>query len=194
MVLEEPFDVTLRVAATLERLGIEYLVGGSVASSVHGVPRATNDVDMVARIAGRHVAELVRAFEDDFYIDADMIRDAIMRRASFNIIHLKTMLKVDVFVFDGSPLAIEEMARKQAIEVVSGLPPIWFSSPEDIVLQKLEWYRKGNEISDRQWSDLLGVLRVGGAKTDRAYLARWATELGLSDLLERALAQVDARR
>jgi len=188
-VLAEPFDVTLRVTTALERLGIEYLVGGSVASSVHGVPRATNDVDIVARLEGRHVAGFIQAFVSEFYVDEDMIRDAIGRRASFNLIHLATMLKVDIFVFDGSALAIEEMARKQAIEVVDGLGPVWFSSPEDIVLEKLEWYRKGGYVSDRQWSDVLGVLRVRGPNLDRKYLERWAGQLELSDLLERALAQ-----
>ncbi len=188
MPLREPFDVTLRLAAVLDELGVEYLVGGSVASSVHGLPRATNDVDMVARLAGRHVDAFVSALRAEFYVDADMIHDAIRRRASFNVVHLETMLKVDVFVFDGSPQSQAELARKQAIEVVPGEPPLWFASPEDIVLQKLEWYRKGNEVSERQWTDALGVIRVSGPRLDRGYLEHWALELGLSPLLERALA------
>lgn len=188
MSLREPFDVTLRLAAVFADLGVEYLIGGSVASSVHGVPRATNDVDVVARLAGRHVDAFVAALRSDFYVDADMIHDAIRRRGSFNVVHLATMLKVDVFVYDGSAQAESEWARKQAIEVVAGEPALWFSSPEDIVLQKLEWYRKGNEISERQWSDVLGVIRVNGPRLDLEYLTRWAKELGLSSLLDRAMS------
>ncbi|HEX6276939.1 MAG TPA: hypothetical protein VFZ53_28055, partial [Polyangiaceae bacterium] len=103
----EPVEVTLRVVGELERLGIEYLVGGSLASSVHGRPRATQDVDIVARIAGAQVDALVAALSNDFYVDADMIRDAIRRRGSFNVVHLESMLKVDVFVFSGDELALE---------------------------------------------------------------------------------------
>ena len=192
MSLSEPFDVTLRLAAVFVELEVEYLVGGSVASSVHGVPRATNDVDLVARLAGRHVDAFVAALRSDFYVDADMIHDAIRRRASFNVVHLATMLKADVFVFDGSAQAQAELSRKQAIEVVVGEPAVWFSSPEDIVLQKLAWYRKGNEVSERQWTDVLGVLQVSGPRLDLAYLNYWAAQLGLTSLLERAWAMTKA--
>ncbi len=192
MSLSEPFDVTLRLAAVFVELEVEYLVGGSVASSVHGVPRATNDVDLVARLAGRHVDAFVAALRGDFYVDADMIHDAIRRRASFNVVHLATMLKADVFVFDGSAQAQAELSRKQAIEVVVGEPAVWFSSPEDIVLQKLAWYRKGNEVSERQWTDVLGVLQVSGPRLDLAYLNHWAAQLGLTSLLERAWAMTKA--
>jgi hypothetical protein len=188
MSLSEPFDVTLRLASVFVELEVEYLVGGSVASSVHGVPRATNDVDLVARLAGRHVDAFVAALRSDFYVDADMIHDAIRRRASFNVVHLATMLKADVFVFDGSAQAHAELSRKQAIEVVVGEPAVWFSSPEDIVLQKLAWYRKGNEVSERQWTDVLGVLQVSGPRLDLTYLNHWAAQLGLTSLLERAWA------
>jgi len=187
MDLGDPFDVTLLVAAVFRDLSIEYLVGGSVASSVHGMPRATNDVDVVAKITGRHVEPFVAALRDTFYVDGEMIRDAIARRASFNVIHLATMMKVDVFVFDGSELAEEEMRRKRTIEIAEGEPAVCFASPEDIILQKLEWYRKGAEVSDRQWSDLRSVIVVQGDRLDRDYLRRWATRLGLDVLLERAL-------
>jgi hypothetical protein len=143
----EPIIVMLRVAAELERLGVEYLVGGSLASSVHGLPRTTQDVDMVASIAGRHVRDLVSALEQEFYIDAEMISDAIRRRASFNIIHLATMLKVDIFVLGGDALGQEEMKRGVLVPLRD--TKIWFASPEDIVLQKLDWYRKGHGISER---------------------------------------------
>jgi hypothetical protein len=183
----EPIAVTLRVAAELERLGVEYLVGGSLASSVHGMPRTTQDIDLVARLAGRHVDALVSSLVQEFYIDADMIDDAIRRRASFNIVHLATMLKVDVFVFAGDPLSQEEMRRKVAVPLRDAT--IWFASPEDIVLQKLDWYRKGQGISERQWRDVLGVIAVQGSRFDQTYTRTWAARLALADLLERALSE-----
>lgn len=183
----EPIAVTLRVVAELDRLGIEYLVGGSLASSLHGRPRTTQDVDLVATLAGRHVSELVRALEKEFYIDADMIHDAIRRRASFNIIHLETMLKVDVFVFAGDELGTEEMRRRIAVELRGAT--VWFASPEDIVLQKLEWYRKGEGVSERQWRDALGVIEVQGERFDWSYARRWANEIGVLELLDRAAAE-----
>jgi hypothetical protein len=168
-------------------LGIEYLVGGSLASSLHGRPRTTQDVDLVATLAGRHVSELVRALEKEFYIDADMIHDAIRRRASFNIIHLETMLKVDVFVFAGDELGTEEIRRRIAVELRGAT--VWFASPEDIVLQKLEWYRKGEGVSERQWRDALGVIEVQGERFDWSYARRWANEIGVLELLDRAAAE-----
>lgn len=186
----EPLVVTMRVAAELERLGIEYLVGGSLASSVHGLPRTTQDVDMVARIAGRHVDELVAALEHEFYIDAGMINDAIRRRASFNIIHLATMLKVDIFVFSGDALSQEEMRRKIAVPLRN--TAIWFASPEDIVLQKLDWYRNGQGISERQWKDVVGVIAVQGDRFDLQYARTWAEQLALTELLDRAVAEASS--
>lgn len=183
----EPVLVTLRVAAELERLGVEYLVGGSIASSVHGRPRTTQDVDMVARLAGRHIPALVAALEQEFYIDAGMANDAITRRASFNIIHLATMLKVDIFVFNGDELSQAEMQRKVAVPLRDAM--VWFASPEDIVLQKLDWYRKGEGVSERQWRDTLGVIAVQGARFDLVYTRAWAEKLALTELFERALVE-----
>ena len=183
----EPIAVTLRVAAEFDRLGVEYLVGGSLASSVHGLPRTTQDVDLVARLAGRHVHDLVSALEQEFYIDADMAHDAIRRRASFNIIHLATMLKVDIFVFSGDALSQEEMRRKVAVALRDRA--IWFASPEDIVLQKLDWYRKGHGISERQWRDVIGVIAVQGDGFELEYARAWAERLALTDLLDRAVEE-----
>jgi len=184
---EESVTVTLRVVAELERLGVDYFVGGSVASSVHGRPRTTDDVDIVAALPDRRVEALARGLENEFFVDPDMIRDAIRRRASFNIIHLATMLKVDVFVLGNEDFAVEQMRRRLAVPL-RGLP-VWFSSPEDIVLEKLDWYRKGEGMSERQWRDVLGVIAVQGPRLDLSYLRSWAARRGLQDLLERALAE-----
>ena len=189
MSLAEPIAVTLELAAGLEELGLEYVVGGSVASSLHGIPRATQDIDIVVVLWGRDVDRFVARFESTFYVDRDMVVDAILRRASFNIIHLATMYKVDVFIADRSDLVREELSRRLAIEL--GEPPrqVWVCSAEDIVLQKLDWYEQGNRISDRQWIDVIGVMKVQGERLDLAYLRRWADSKRLRDLLEKALRE-----
>ena len=189
MSLAEPIAVTLELVSGLEELGLDYVVGGSVASSLHGIPRATQDIDIVVMLWGKDVDGFVKRFESSFYVDRDMVMDAIKRRASFNLIHLATMYKVDVFVADRSDLVREELNRRLAVEL--GEPPrkVWVCSAEDIVLQKLDWYELGNRISDRQWLDVQGVLKVQGATLDLSYLRRWADAKGLSDLLKKALQE-----
>ena len=178
------------IVEALEELGIPYHIGGSVASSLYGLPRLTIDADLVADIRMKHVRPLVKQLETDYYIDEDMIRDAIRRQSSFNIIHLDTMLKVDVFI-PKTRLFDQEELRKVRQEVLSeGTRPFNIASPEGTILNKLEWYRMGGEVSDRQWNDILGVLKVQGTNLDMAYLQRWAADLSVTDLLERAL--VDA--
>lgn len=124
----------------------------------------------------------------EFYVDADMIRDAIQRRASFNVVHLATMFKADVFILQGDSWSREEMkrARTEELDLPEGKVSIRFASPEDTLLHKLIWYKLGNQISDRQWGDILGVLKVQGDVLDQAYLDRWAPLLDVFDLLIRA--------
>jgi len=118
-----------------------------------------------------------------------MIRDAVRRRASFNIIHLETMFKVDVFILGRDELSRKEMARRRVYPVGEPLREVYVASPEDIILQKLDWYRKGSEISQRQWKDLLGVLKIQGDRIDVAYLREGAKLNDTTDLLERALRE-----
>ncbi|MCB9762366.1 MAG: hypothetical protein H6739_21395 [Alphaproteobacteria bacterium] len=189
MLLAEPIEIALRVGDVLDTLGVPWLVGGSVASSLHGIPRATQDIDLVAQLMRRHVPTLVEALEADFYIDADMIRDAIHRVSSFNIIHLPTMTKVDVFLLRGDRLSQAEMKRRcfHSLGDESGrtLP---LASAEDIILQKLDWYRQSGGVSERQWRDVLGVMKIQGEQLDIAYLREQARDAGLEDLLIDALA------
>ena len=186
--LSEPLLVAARVARALDALGIRYVVGGSLASSIHGIPRATQDVDLVAEMELSHVDGLVAALADDFYIDAAMIRDAIRRRASFNVVHLATMFKADVFVAKDDPWTREEMlrARKEEMDTPEGKISLPFASAEDTILHKLVWYRLGNHISDRQWRDAVGVIKIQAGGLDLEYLRLWAGRLGVSDLLARA--------
>jgi hypothetical protein len=186
--LSEPVLVVAELARVFDTLGIRYVVGGSVASSLYGIPRATQDVDLVAEVWTSHVDALMAALIGDFYIDAEMIRDAIKHRSSFNVVHLATMFKADVFVMRGDPWSREEMVRARVEEVdgASGKMAIRFASPEDTLLHKLVWYKLGNQVSDRQWGDILGVLKVQGEALDHDYLDRWAPLLDVSDLLSRA--------
>jgi hypothetical protein len=189
--LSEPVLVVAKIASVFDALGIRYVVGGSLASSVYGIPRATQDVDLVADIRPSHVDAITSALTDEFYVDADMIRDALRHRASFNVIHLATMFKADVFIFRGDSWAREEMerARTEQLDAPEGKVTIRFASPEDTLLHKLIWYKLGNQVSDRQWNDVLGVLRVQGDALDVAYLDRWAPLLDVVDLLSRARQQ-----
>ena len=181
------------VVRELERLGVSYYLGGSVASSAHGMPRSTLDVDLVADLASKHVAPLVEALQGTYYVSAPAVSDAIARRSCFNTIHLETSFKVDVFAVKNRPYDRTALQRAEKRSVDEENPSIqfFFASPEDIVLSKLEWYRLGNEVSERQWSDVIGVLKVQENSLDRAYLDKWAAELGVADLLESAWREVE---
>ncbi len=190
MVTQEPIGVTLVVAALLDRLGVEYLVGGSLATSLHGIPRATLDVDLVADLRMAHLEDFVAGLQEDFHVDPDMVRDAIRRRSPFNILHLATMFIVDVFVVGADELLSSEMSRKQRVRVLDEPPAdLFVASPEDMVLQKLIWYRDGGSVSDRHWGDIIGVIKTQGERLDLSYLRLWASRKNLVDLLDRALAQ-----
>lgn len=184
----EELTVTVEVASALEALHVPYLVGGSIASSLLGIPRATLDVDLVADLRQEHVSALVMSLEGGFYIEEGSVRDAVRRRACFNVIHLATMFKVDIFVMRHDALSMAEMARRQRFSL-PGAPPaeLILATAEDIVLQKRIWYRLGQGVSDRQWRDVIGVLEVQGEALDLEYLARWAAGAGVADLLESAL-------
>jgi hypothetical protein len=186
--LSEPLLVVARLARAFDDLGIRYLVGGSLASAIYGKPRATQDVDLVAEIAPPHVEPLASDLAAEFYVDPDMIRDAIRRRACFNVVHLATMFKADVFIGRDDAWSREEMsrARTEEIDTPDGRAAVRFASPEDILLHKLVWYKLGDQVSDRQWGDIVGVIQVQADSLDVAYLRSWAPALGVSDLLARA--------
>ena len=139
------------------------------------------------------IAPVVAVFEQlgiEYYIDTDIIQDAIKHRSSFNIIYYDSMLKVDIFLPKARLFDQEEYRRVQQEVLVNGTRPFKMASAEDTLLHKLEWYRMGNEISDRQWNDILGILKVRGTMLDMEYLHTWAAQLHVTDLLDRAL--VDA--
>ncbi len=175
----------------LNHLNIPYYVGGSIASSTYGAFRATRDVDMVFNLDPKHVDELVDSLKSQYYIDKDMILEAIRYRSSFNLIHLETMFKIDVFILKERAFDYESFQRKKENKIDEDMHlTVFFASPEDIILHKLEWYRSADHISDRQWSDILGVLKVQSGQLDMSYLKNWAKKLGVLDLLKKALSEV----
>jgi hypothetical protein len=177
--------------AALEQLRIPYLVGGSLASSARGIPRATMDVDIVAAITDRQTQQLSDTLGKQWYADPDMMRSSIAAGRSFNLIHMPSSEKIDIF-----PVTNEFGETQLARATRTTLPGLSESivcpvaSAEDILLAKLQWYRAGGEISDRQWSDIAGIISTN-PNLDRAYLDSWARRLGVTDLLARAVAQVE---
>lgn len=187
--LSEPLQVVEKLTATFDALGIEYFVGGSVASSLHGAFRATNDVDIVAQIVPAQVPALVAALTADFYIDGDQINDALDSGSTFNIIYLPTMIKADVFVRTPDAFVDSEWNRRERLPLGIGAPSVFVASVEDMILQKLRWYRLTRERSDRQWGDIQGMLKLRRNSLDAAYLTEWGEHLQVADLLNRARAE-----
>ena len=176
-----------KVIECFSELEIAYYIGGSVASSAYGVARATMDVDLVAHLEMSQVNRLVRGLEADDYVSPEMIKDAIHRRASFNLIHLKTMVKIDVFIAKNQPYDSQALARRRPDTLdEESSRSFYLSSPEDTVLSKLQWYERGGRISDQQWKDIIGVLKVQSSRLDFEYLKYWASKLNLSELLNRS--------
>jgi hypothetical protein len=184
----EPLEVALKVTGVLERLGVPYLVGGSLASALHGMVRTTQDADIVAELLLEHILPFLEALQEEFYMDEEMISNAVMHQTSFNIIHRASMFKVDVFIPRPRPFLQSQLqrARRQTFSLETEVSAR-FASPEDTILSKLEWYRLGGDVSERQWRDVLGVLKTCEGELDLDYLHTWAADLGVTDLLERAL-------
>lgn len=189
----DPIETALLVVRQLDALRIPNTIGGSIASSFAGEPRSTIDIDIVVALEERHVDALVAALSAEFYIDADALRRAIRTRSSANLIHQATQLKVDLFVAGGTPLDSRQLARRMPVDLGEGRR-LHVHPPEDILLQKLRWYRLGGEVSDRQWRDVAAIVRVQGTRLDREYLREGAGVLGVSDLLERALGEAPPER
>ncbi len=186
------FGETLLVAHTvgtaLESLGAEWYVGGSVASSVHGIPRATQDADIIATLRPGQGRKLASLLGEDFYIDGDTAETAIRACRSFNVIHLETMFKVDIFPSQGDAYSRRAM-QSRLVRVVSDVPLLSLpvATAEDTVAHKLFWFRQADESSDKQWRDLVGVLKTLGRDIDQPRLRLACMDLGVEDLIDRAL-------
>lgn len=186
----EPLDVALLVVDVFDKNGVLYFTGGSLASSIHGFARATRDVDIIADLKDDHIKPVYDELKSAFYIDDEAIKDAVRRQTSFNIIHLKSMFKIDVFILKQDRFSSEEFKRRKKITVLQSTNRMLFvATPEDTIISKLAWFRKGGESSDTQWRDILGVLKVQSNILDKAYLQYWAKELNLQELLAKALGE-----
>jgi hypothetical protein len=180
------------IATILQSLDIRFFVGGSVASSYHGAARSTMDVDLVANLQPAKIQPFVsRLDSEDYYVNQSAIEDAVKRASCFNVIHLASSFKVDIFIlknreFDKSSM---KRARPGKVDLQSGFE-VPIASAEDTILSKLEWYRLGNEVSERQWDDVTRVMKILGQAADRDYLERNATDLGVADLLEKLIREL----
>jgi hypothetical protein len=186
--VNEPDQVLRRVTQAFDRLGVRYAIGGSVAASIHGIARSTRDLDVLVELSPAQAEALAADLRADFYVPLDTLRAAVARRSSCNVIHLSLQFKVDLFVAGGSPMDAEELERAVSIEPVAG--EAWrvrVAAPEAMVVRKLDWFRKGGGLSDRQWMDVLGILKVQAGRLDEAWMRRMAGTLGVTTLLERAL-------
>lgn len=191
--IPEPLVVILFATMLFDSIGVAYLIGGSFASSLHGEPRSTNDVDIVVDMASEHVDPLLAASGTECYVSETAVREAVATGGSFNMVHRSTAMKIDVFVVGGDPFDRERLRQRGRVEIP--LDPqrelsVFVDTPENTVLRKLEWFRRGGESSERQWQDVIAILKTNPQLDDK-HLVTWAERLEVSDLLTRA--QVEAR-
>lgn len=184
--VENAIDIALRVAVALTSAGGEYFVGGSLASSLQGEPRATNDIDFVISLPAGRINALRDALGDDFEVDTDMLRDAVLHARSANAFYLPVITKIDFFGRGYEPFDESEFSRRRAVVVGAQGESLVVKSAEDTVLRKLLWFREGGSVSEKQWRDIVGVLRISDQTLDTNYLDSWAARLGLIELLAAA--------
>jgi len=189
--MDLPLSVLLQVTTTLEQQNISYLLVGSFASSIHGMYRSTADIDILAEIHTEQIRPLFDVLQKSFYVDEHAMRDAVAQGRSFNAIHFDSVFKVDIFIAKGDEFALSQLNRRQ----LRGISPeqdemVYVATAEDTVLAKLRWYRTGHETSTTQWNDVLGVLGTSRSSLDVEYLRTWAGKLGVEDLLQQALDDV----
>lgn len=193
MIDSQTLEVTLKVTRVLDELDVVYVIGGSVASSIHGQVRTTMDVDLVADIMREQVPAIIAGLSDEFYVpDHESMQQVIQHKTSFNVIHLGSMFKVDIFLPQGRPFDQQQLNRRVMEPARTDRDEhIFVQSPEDVILAKLDWYRAGGEVSERQWRDVLGVMKAQKSKLDVDYLRASAVELNVAALLEHALVAAE---
>lgn len=174
-----------RVAQLLDAAGIPFMVAGSFASTAHGLPRSTQDLDLVIDPSSEGALEALLAsiHADEYYVDADAARDAYRRRAMFNVIDLASGWKVDMIFRKDRLFSRDEFGRRMKLSILG--VPVFVASPEDTIVAKLEWSKLAGG-SQRQRRDVAGIVAIGGPALDRAYIERWVRDLDLSGEWEAA--------
>jgi len=179
-------DVFARVIDILNELKISYMIVGSIASILYGKPRLTLDMDIVIDIKEEDIEDFVSKFDSDWYIDKEMIKDAISRKFYFNIIHIPSANKIDFFLLQDDDYAKGQFKRRKA-ENFDEVRQAFFSCVEDIIIKKLDYYLEGK--SEKHIEDIMGILRTYPNKIDFDYLQKWAKRKGTfniwKDLKER---------
>ena len=186
----EIIDVLQRTALILEELKIPYMISGSAASSFHAFVRSTQDGDLVVDLGSEKVEAFVAAFLSEFYLDPPSIRHALETGRSFNLIHLESSIKIDFFPLRKRKFSLQEFSRRQPrLLLKDSAAPAFVATAEDTILAKLEWFRAGGELSENQWRDVIGILKVQAHTLDSTYLKEWAADLDVEDLLTKALEE-----
>ena len=179
------------VAAFLERQGIPYRVVGSLASMAYGEPRFTNDIDILADVRSEHIAAFLEAFPaPEHYLSADAMRAAIELPGQFNILHIPSGLKVDMIVLKRDEYSRLELQRGRRM-TSPGEFDVWFAAPEDVILNKLRYYREGG--SDKHLRDIASILMIQRDAIDRGYIAAWAARLDVQAEWQALLATLPAQ-
>jgi hypothetical protein len=192
--LPEPIAVARLITGHLTRIGVAYVIGGSFASSVHGEPRATNDIDLVADLHAAEIDPFIAGIRDACYVSRAAVVEAVRVGGAFNAIHMSTAVKVDIFVAGSDAFDQERLRRRTPVVFPAGPDSVtlFVDTAEGTILRKLEWYRRGGESSERQWRDVSGVVAAQSSRLDHTYLREWAPKLGVTDLLDRALALAES--
>ncbi|HBG26217.1 MAG: hypothetical protein A2Y10_08910 [Planctomycetes bacterium GWF2_41_51] len=189
--MNNPQDITVleKLTNTLEGLNIAYAIGGSMASSAYGIARFTQDADITVEPFDSVSNSLFDSLKNEFYISKDAMLQALKNRTSFNVIHLASAFKIDIFVRKETAFQIQMFAHSRKLQLGNLQKKQIFVSPEDVILLKLDWYKQSDCVSDRQWSDIIGVLSVQKNSLDYKYLKTWSANLGLNDLLQKAISE-----
>ncbi len=177
------------LVAAIERLGLSYMVTGSVATIFFGEPRFTNDIDIVVDLGLEQIPEFCRAFPaPDFYLSEDAVREAVQHQAQFNIIHPSSGLKIDVIIPQNTPFNRSRFARATRIKPAEDYEAS-FASVEDVIIKKMEYFRQGG--SEKHLRDISGVLKISGSNVDRDYIADWASKLELESVWKAILDRLE---
>jgi len=188
-------SVLSSVTTSLENAGIKYVLVGSFASSIHGMYRATADIDILTDLKAEKVHPLFESLRDTFYVDEHTMRDAVAQGGSFNAIHFDSVFKVDFFVARADEFSLSQLNRRELRKLSQeNSETVYIATIEDTILAKLRWYRVGHETSDTQWRDVIGMLSTSRGNLDLQYLRTWSDNLGLSNLLQKALLDTREHR